>query len=71
MNEQYLQLTGEKDAHITKTETTIREGESEIQQLRDALTRFVMTSDTCKFHIFVRKRAMDSFFFFLTCSLQV
>ncbi|XP_035508749.1 FYVE and coiled-coil domain-containing protein 1 [Morone saxatilis] len=38
LNEQYLQLTGEKDAHITKTEATIREGESEIQQLRDAVT---------------------------------
>ncbi|KAF1385786.1 hypothetical protein PFLUV_G00111390 [Perca fluviatilis] len=38
MNEQYLQLTGEKDAHITKTETTIRESEREIQQLRDAVT---------------------------------
>lgn len=41
LNEQYLQLTGEKDAHITKTEATIREGESEIQQLRDAVTRCV------------------------------
>ncbi|XP_070764455.1 FYVE and coiled-coil domain-containing protein 1 [Enoplosus armatus] len=38
VNEQYLQLTGEKDAHITKTETIIREGESEIQQLREAAT---------------------------------
>ncbi|KAK5870171.1 hypothetical protein PBY51_024827 [Eleginops maclovinus] len=38
MNEQYLHLTGEKDAHITQTETTIRESESEIQQLRDAAT---------------------------------
>ncbi|XP_059197312.1 FYVE and coiled-coil domain-containing protein 1 [Centropristis striata] len=38
VNEQYLQLNGEKDAHITKTETTIRESESEIQQLRNALT---------------------------------
>ncbi|XP_070687936.1 FYVE and coiled-coil domain-containing protein 1 isoform X2 [Pempheris klunzingeri] len=38
VNEQYLQLTSEKDAHITKTETTLREGESEIQQLRDAQT---------------------------------
>ncbi|XP_068447352.1 FYVE and coiled-coil domain-containing protein 1 isoform X2 [Clinocottus analis] len=37
-NEQYLQLTGEKDAHITKTETSIRETESEIQQLRNAVT---------------------------------
>uniref|UniRef100_A0A8D0D5V5 FYVE and coiled-coil domain-containing protein 1 n=1 Tax=Sander lucioperca TaxID=283035 RepID=A0A8D0D5V5_SANLU len=34
-------LTGEKDAHITKTETTIRESEREIQQLRDAVTRCV------------------------------
>ncbi|XP_034737346.1 FYVE and coiled-coil domain-containing protein 1 [Etheostoma cragini] len=38
VNKQYLQLTGEKDSHITKTETTIRESESEIQQLRAALT---------------------------------
>uniref|UniRef100_A0AAQ4S6G7 FYVE and coiled-coil domain-containing protein 1 n=1 Tax=Gasterosteus aculeatus aculeatus TaxID=481459 RepID=A0AAQ4S6G7_GASAC len=37
-NEEYLQLTGEKDAHITKTETSIRESESEIQQLRNAET---------------------------------
>uniref|UniRef100_UPI0037E74818 FYVE and coiled-coil domain-containing protein 1 n=1 Tax=Semicossyphus pulcher TaxID=241346 RepID=UPI0037E74818 len=39
VNEQYLQLTGEKDAHITKTETSVRESEDEIQQLRDAVTR--------------------------------
>ncbi|XP_042337521.1 FYVE and coiled-coil domain-containing protein 1 [Plectropomus leopardus] len=39
VNEKYLQLTSEKDAHIRKTETTVREGESEIQQLRDAVTR--------------------------------
>ncbi|XP_074491618.1 FYVE and coiled-coil domain-containing protein 1 [Sebastes fasciatus] len=39
VNEQYLQLTGEKDAHITKTETTIRETDGEIQQLTDAVTR--------------------------------
>ncbi|CAJ1060414.1 FYVE and coiled-coil domain-containing protein 1 [Xyrichtys novacula] len=39
VNEQYLHLSGEKDAHITKTETTIRESESEIQQLRNAVTR--------------------------------
>ncbi|KAJ4943223.1 hypothetical protein JOQ06_005728 [Pogonophryne albipinna] len=38
LNEQYLNLTGEKDAHITQTQTTIRESESEIQQLRDAVT---------------------------------
>ncbi|KAF3834876.1 hypothetical protein F7725_027434 [Dissostichus mawsoni] len=38
LNEQYLNLTGEKDAHITQTETTIRESESEIQQLRDSVT---------------------------------
>ncbi|KAL6107822.1 fyco1 [Pungitius sinensis] len=37
-NEKYLQLTGEKDAHITKTEKSIRESESEIQQLRHAET---------------------------------
>ncbi|KAG7230838.1 hypothetical protein INR49_019652, partial [Caranx melampygus] len=36
VNEQYLQLTGEKDAHITKTEATIHESECEIQQLKDA-----------------------------------
>lgn len=41
VNEQYLQLTGEKDAHITKTEAIIHEGESEIQQLRHAVTRCV------------------------------
>lgn len=40
-NEEYLQLTGEKDAHITKTETSIRESESEIQQLRNAETKCV------------------------------
>ncbi|XP_047443428.1 FYVE and coiled-coil domain-containing protein 1 [Mugil cephalus] len=39
VNEQYLQLTGEKDAYITKAEATVRENESEIQQLRDAVTR--------------------------------
>ncbi|XP_073331982.1 FYVE and coiled-coil domain-containing protein 1 [Pagrus major] len=38
VNEQCLNLTGEKDAHITKTETSIRESESEIQRLRDAVT---------------------------------
>uniref|UniRef100_A0A669DLY8 FYVE and coiled-coil domain autophagy adaptor 1 n=1 Tax=Oreochromis niloticus TaxID=8128 RepID=A0A669DLY8_ORENI len=38
-NEEYLHLTREKDAHITKTEATIRENESEIQQLKDAATR--------------------------------
>ncbi|XP_077439779.1 FYVE and coiled-coil domain-containing protein 1 isoform X1 [Vanacampus margaritifer] len=37
-NDQYLQLSGEKDAHITKTETTVRESDDAIQQLRDALT---------------------------------
>ncbi|TNN69266.1 FYVE and coiled-coil domain-containing protein 1 [Liparis tanakae] len=36
VNEKYLQLTGEKDAHITKTETSIRESEGEIQQVRNA-----------------------------------
>lgn len=41
LNEQYLKLTGEKDAHITKTETSIHESESEIQRLRDAVTRCV------------------------------
>ncbi|XP_078024853.1 FYVE and coiled-coil domain-containing protein 1 isoform X1 [Epinephelus lanceolatus] len=38
VNEHYLQLTGEKDAYITDTEKNIRESESEIQQLRDAVT---------------------------------
>ncbi|KAM9848800.1 FYVE and coiled-coil domain-containing protein 1 isoform 1-T4 [Aulostomus maculatus] len=38
VNEQYLQLNGEKDAHITKTEAVVREGEREIQQLKDAIT---------------------------------
>ncbi|KAM9796833.1 FYVE and coiled-coil domain-containing protein 1 isoform 1-T2 [Syngnathus typhle] len=36
-NEQYLQLSGEKDAHITKTEASVRESDDAIQQLRDAL----------------------------------
>lgn len=39
--EQYVQLTAEKDAHITKTESTLREFESEIRRLRDAATRWV------------------------------
>uniref|UniRef100_A0A1A8CQA6 FYVE and coiled-coil domain-containing protein 1 n=1 Tax=Nothobranchius kadleci TaxID=1051664 RepID=A0A1A8CQA6_NOTKA len=34
-NEEYLQLISEKDAHIIKTESTIRESESEIQQLKN------------------------------------
>uniref|UniRef100_A0A1A7WUX3 FYVE and coiled-coil domain-containing protein 1 n=1 Tax=Iconisemion striatum TaxID=60296 RepID=A0A1A7WUX3_9TELE len=34
-NEEYSQLICEKDAHITKTESTICENESEIQQLRN------------------------------------
>ncbi|KAM9385647.1 FYVE and coiled-coil domain-containing protein 1 [Pholidichthys leucotaenia] len=38
VNEQYLQLTGEKDAYITKTEATMRENEGQIQQLRDVMT---------------------------------
>ncbi|XP_068563312.1 FYVE and coiled-coil domain-containing protein 1 [Cebidichthys violaceus] len=38
VNEKYLLLTGEKDTHITKAETSIRESESEIQQLRNAVT---------------------------------
>lgn len=33
-------LVGEKDAHITKAEATIRESESEIQQLREAVNRW-------------------------------
>ncbi|KAM3620060.1 uncharacterized protein V6R79_017664 [Siganus canaliculatus] len=36
-NEQYLQLTGEKDDYITKTQTAIQESGCEVQQLRDAL----------------------------------
>lgn len=40
-SEEYLHLTGEKDAHITKTEAAIRENESEIQQLKDAATRYI------------------------------
>lgn len=40
-NEEYLHLTREKDAHITKTETTTRENESEIEQLKDAATRYI------------------------------
>uniref|UniRef100_A0A3Q1GYF5 FYVE and coiled-coil domain-containing protein 1 n=1 Tax=Acanthochromis polyacanthus TaxID=80966 RepID=A0A3Q1GYF5_9TELE len=38
VNEQYLQQTGEKDVHITKTEAAVGENESELQQLRDAVT---------------------------------
>lgn len=38
VNEQYLQLAGEKDAHITKTEAAVRQYDSEVQQLRDAVT---------------------------------
>lgn len=34
LNQQFSQLTGEKDAHITKTENAIRDNETEIQQLR-------------------------------------
>ncbi|XP_037554061.1 FYVE and coiled-coil domain-containing protein 1 [Nematolebias whitei] len=37
-NEEYLQLVGEKDARITTAEDTIRENESEIQQLRNTAT---------------------------------
>lgn len=41
-NEECLHLTREKDAcHITKTEATIRESESEIEQLKDAATRYI------------------------------
>lgn len=39
LNEQYLQLTCEKDAHITKTETAVREHESELQQLKYEASR--------------------------------
>uniref|UniRef100_A0A3P9L500 FYVE and coiled-coil domain-containing protein 1 n=1 Tax=Oryzias latipes TaxID=8090 RepID=A0A3P9L500_ORYLA len=38
VNEEYLQLLGEKDAHITKTEASLRENDSEIVQLRRAVT---------------------------------
>ncbi|XP_053287306.1 FYVE and coiled-coil domain-containing protein 1 [Pleuronectes platessa] len=38
-NEQYLVLTGEKDAHITTTEATIRRSESEIQRLTEAVSK--------------------------------
>uniref|UniRef100_A0A3P9JAK3 FYVE and coiled-coil domain-containing protein 1 n=1 Tax=Oryzias latipes TaxID=8090 RepID=A0A3P9JAK3_ORYLA len=38
VNEEYLQLLGEKDAHITKTEASLRENDSEILQLRRAVT---------------------------------
>ncbi|XP_054646559.1 FYVE and coiled-coil domain-containing protein 1 isoform X2 [Dunckerocampus dactyliophorus] len=37
-NEQYLRLSGEKDAHITKTEASVRESESVIEQLRHSIT---------------------------------
>ncbi|XP_061540321.1 FYVE and coiled-coil domain-containing protein 1 isoform X1 [Phycodurus eques] len=37
-NEQYLQVSGEKDSHITKTEATVSESNGAIQQLGDALT---------------------------------
>ncbi|XP_017262806.1 FYVE and coiled-coil domain-containing protein 1 isoform X2 [Kryptolebias marmoratus] len=36
-NKEYLQLVGEKDAHITKAEDTIRENKSEIEQLRSTV----------------------------------
>lgn len=38
VNEQYVQITGDKDAHITKGETTIHEHEKQILQLSEALT---------------------------------
>lgn len=41
VNEQYLQLSDEKDAHITKTEAVICESKIEIQQLRNAVTRYI------------------------------
>ncbi|XP_077572875.1 FYVE and coiled-coil domain-containing protein 1 isoform X1 [Stigmatopora nigra] len=37
-NDEFMQLSGEKDGHITKTEATIRERDRTIQQLQDALT---------------------------------
>ncbi|XP_069551150.1 FYVE and coiled-coil domain-containing protein 1 isoform X1 [Brachyistius frenatus] len=39
VNKQYLQLTGEKDVHITNTEATLQEKENKIQQLRDAASK--------------------------------
>ncbi|KAM9832660.1 LOW QUALITY PROTEIN: FYVE and coiled-coil domain-containing protein 1 [Neosynchiropus ocellatus] len=38
VNEKYLQLNAEKDAHITKAEERKRKNEAEIQHLSDALT---------------------------------
>lgn len=70
MNEQYLQLTGEKDAHITKTETNIRESESEIQRLRDAATRWVyLPVITLNFFFFFLAPKKSSFLIFLAPSL--
>ncbi|KAF7659670.1 hypothetical protein LDENG_00294540 [Lucifuga dentata] len=37
VNEQYLQLGGEKDSYITKSETAICESETEVQRLRGSL----------------------------------
>lgn len=34
-----MQLTAEKDAHITEAEATIRQFESETERLRDAAAR--------------------------------
>lgn len=34
-----MQLTAEKDAHITEAQVTIRQLESETERLRDAATR--------------------------------
>lgn len=39
VKEQYLQLMREKDAYITKAESTLRDNENEILQLRNTLTR--------------------------------
>ncbi|KAL1023160.1 hypothetical protein UPYG_G00037120 [Umbra pygmaea] len=39
VNEECLQLTAEKDAHITKLEAIIHQSEEEIQQLKDSVTR--------------------------------
>ncbi|XP_024134159.1 FYVE and coiled-coil domain-containing protein 1 isoform X1 [Oryzias melastigma] len=38
VNEEFLQLVGEKDAHITKTEASLRESDGEIDQLRNAVS---------------------------------
>lgn len=58
-NEECLHLTREKDAHITKTEATIRENESEIEQLKDAATRYI--HNTCEFQLLMEKGISTNF----------